>query len=315
MDVGVDKEHACKSKEIMKLTAIILTLNEARHLARCLESVKSVGASALIVDSFSTDDTLRIAESYGARVVQHPFVNHALQFNWALSQLETTVEWVLRIDADEYLTPELVSEIRDQLPTLSQKICGVYFSRRMTFQGRLIRYGGIFPIRVMRLFRNGFGECENRWMDEHIKVVGKTVHFQGEIIDDNLNSLSLWIDKHNRYASREAVELLNLKYRFMPNDSGASLGIASQAGAKRWIKEMIYARLPGGFRAFFYFFYRYVVRFGFLDGSAGTAFHFLQGFWYRYLVDAKIAEVKRYLIENHCEPREAIDRVLGIKLG
>lgn len=298
----------------MNLTAIILTLNEAKHLPRCLKSVNSVGASALVVDCFSTDDTVRIAESYGARVVQHPFVNHGAQFNWALSQLDAGVEWVLRLDADEIITPPLAVEIRDRLPEMGQEICGVYCGRRMTFQGKLIRYGGVFPIRVLRLFRNGCGECENRWMDEHIKVIGPTENFEGEILDDNLNSLSWWVTKHNGYASREAVDLLNLKYRFMPHDSVASLRSASEAGVKRWVKEKFYARLPGGLRAFIYFFYRYVLRFGFLDGSSGTAFHVLQGFWYRYLVDAKIAEVERYLLEHRCEPVVAIDRVLGISL-
>lgn len=298
----------------MNLTAIILTLNEGRHLMRCLKSVKSISATVLVVDSFSTDDTVRIAKSNGARVVQHPFINYATQFNWALTQLDARVEWVLRLDADEYLTPMLVAEICEQLPLLGPQVHGVYCDRRMTFQGKLIRFGGVFPIRVLRLFRNGFGACENRWMDEHIKVVGGTENFKGEIVDDNLNPLSWWITKHNGYASREAIDLLNLQYHFIPHDSVASLRIASEAGVKRWIKERIYARLPGGFRALVYFFYRYVLRCGFLDGSAGTAFHVLQGFWYRYLVDAKMAEVKRYLTVNRCEPEEAIERVLGIKL-
>jgi glycosyltransferase involved in cell wall biosynthesis len=298
----------------MNLTSIILTLNEARHLSRCLESVQSVGASVLIVDSFSSDETQRIAESYGARVVQHPFINYASQFNWALSQLNATVEWILRIDADEYLTPMLVDEIQSRLPLFGSQVDGVYCGRRMTFQGNLIRFGGVFPIRVLRLFRNGRGRCENRWMDEHIKLSGMTEDFKGEIIDDNLNSLSWWTAKHNSYASREAVDLLNLKYRFIPHDSVAGLRTASQAGVKRWIKESVYTRLPKGFRAFAYFFYRYVIRFGFLDGASGTAFHVLQGFWYRYLVDAKIAEVERYLDMHRCEPAKAIEQVLGIKL-
>jgi hypothetical protein len=124
----------------------------------------------------------------------------------------------------------------------------------MTFQGRLMRHGGIFPVRVLRLFRLGRGQCENRWMDEHIKVAGPTVDFKGELIDDNLNSLTWWTDKHNKYASREAVDLLNLQYHFMPHDSVASLRGGKQAGVKRWVKEVVYARLPGGFRAFAYFF-------------------------------------------------------------
>jgi glycosyltransferase involved in cell wall biosynthesis len=300
----------------VKTTAIILTLNEARHLPRCLASLKGVADQVLVADCFSTDDTLRIAEAHGARVVQRAWLNYASQFNWALTQLDADLDtdWVLRIDADEYLTPELAAEIQALLPRVGPEVDGVYCERRMTFQGQLIRHGGVFPIRVLRLFRYRRGECENRWMDEHIKVAGPTVDFRGELIDDNVNSLTWWTDKHNKYASREAVDLLNLEYGFMPHDSVAQLRGGSQAGVKRWLKERVYARLPGGFRAFAYFVYRYVIRLGFLDGQAGTAFHFLQGFWYRYLVDAKVAEVKRCMRDEGCDVKLAIERVLEVRL-
>lgn len=299
----------------MNVTAVILTFNEEQHLARCIASVQAVATDVVVVDCSSTDATLDIARAHGARVLQHAWINHAAQFNWALTQLGADTEWVLRIDADEVLTPVLIEEIRTRLPRIGPEIDGVYWGRRMTFQGRLIRHGGVFPVRVLRLFRHGRGQCENRWMDEHIKVAGPTVDFAGEMIDDNLNSLTWWTDKHNRYASREAVDLLNLEYRFMPHDTVASLRGGKQAGVKRWLKERVYARLPGGFRAFAYFFYRYVLRLGFLDGQAGTAFHFLQGFWYRYLVDAKVVEVKRYMQEHRVGVVEAIERVLGVQLG
>ena len=299
----------------MNVTAVILTFNEEQHLARCIASAQAVATDVVVVDCYSTDATLDIARAHGARVLQHAWVNHAAQFNWALTQLGADTEWVLRIDADEVLTPALTEEIRTRLPGIGPEIDGVYWGRRMTFQGRLIRHGGVFPVRVLRLFRHGRGQCENRWMDEHIKVAGPTADFAGEMIDDNLNSLTWWTDKHNRYASREAVDLLNLEYRFMPHDTVASLRGGKQAGVKRWLKERVYARLPGGFRAFAYFFYRYVLRLGFLDGQAGTAFHFLQGFWYRYLVDAKVVEVKRYMREHRVGMVEAIERVLGVQLG
>lgn len=296
----------------MNLTAIILTLNESRHLQRCLDSVSQVADRVLVADCYSTDDTVEIAKRSGAQVVQNEWTNYATQFNWALEQLEADTDWVMRIDADEYLTPELVHEIRSRLPELGDSVEGVYVNRRMTFLGRPIRHGGVFPIEVLRLFRHGHGRCENRWMDEHIIVSGDTVRLQGELIDDNLNSLTWWTDKHNRYASREAIDLLNLEYGFMKMESVAAQKGRSQAGTKRWIKEHLYARLPGGFRAFAYFFYRYFLRLGFLDGQAGTAFHFLQGFWYRYLVDAKVAEVKRYMKENRADAREGVRRVLGV---
>ncbi|MCW8194204.1 glycosyltransferase family 2 protein [Proteobacteria bacterium 005FR1] len=298
----------------MKLTAVILTLNEEQHLPRCLSSLEGVVTDIVVVDCFSADATIEIARSAGARVIQRQWTNHARQFNWGLSQLAADTDWVLRIDADEYLTPELAAEIKENIVGVDQVVNGIYCGRRMTFQGRLIRHGGVFPIRVLRLFRFGRGECENRWMDEHIKVEGATADFSGEIIDDNLNSLTWWTDKHNKYASREAVDLLNLEYGFMPHDSIASLQSGNRTGLKRWVKERVYARLPGGFRAFAYFFYRYVFRVGFLDGQAGTAFHFLQGFWYRYLVDAKVTEVKRFMRDQQVSVIEAIETILGIEV-
>jgi glycosyltransferase involved in cell wall biosynthesis len=299
----------------VKLVAVILTLNEEIHLARCIDSLNGIADEVVVVDCYSTDATLEIAQSRRARVIQHEWINHAQQFNWALTQLAADTGWVLRIDADEYLTPQLLNEIRARLSGVAPEIDGAYCSRRMTFQGRLIRHGGVFPIRVLRLFRYGRGQCENRWMDEHIKVAGPTVDFAGELIDDNLNTLTWWTAKHNNYASREAVDLLNLAYGFMPHDSVASLRGGGPVAVKRWMKEVVYARLPPGFRAFAYFFYRYVMRVGFLDGRAGTAFHCLQGFWYRYLVDAKVAEVRRYMARTGVGVVPAIQSVLGIDVS
>ncbi|MBK1706967.1 glycosyltransferase family 2 protein [Halochromatium glycolicum] len=299
----------------MRLTVIILTFNEERHLARCIASVEGLATEIVVADCFSTDATLAIARSHGARVIQHAWVNHATQFNWGLTQLDAETDWVLRLDADEYLTPALVAEIQARLPHIGPETDGLYCGRRMTFQGRLIRHGGVFPVQVLRLFRYGRGQCENRWMDEHIKVAGPTQQLQGELIDDNLQSLTWWTAKHNSYASREAVDLLNLEYGFMPHDTVASLRDGQQAGLKRWLKERVYARLPGGLRAFAYFFYRYVIRLGFLDGAEGTAFHVLQGFWYRYLVDAKVREVRRYMGSHPCGVVEAIEQVLEIRVA
>jgi glycosyltransferase involved in cell wall biosynthesis len=298
----------------MKLTAIILTHNEELHLARCLDSLEGIATALLVVDCFSTDRTVDIARAHGAIVVQHPWVNYATQFNWALDHLPDDSEWILRIDADEVVTQTLAAEIRRRLGTLGAEIAGVYCGRRMTFQGKAIRYGGLFPIRVLRLFRHRQGRCELRWMDEHIKVNGVTTDFRGDLIDDNLNTLSWWIEKHNKYASREAVDLLNLQYGFMPRDTVSSLLSGRQPAVKRWLKEEVYARLPGGSRALLYFLYRYVLRLGFLDGTAGTAFHVLQGFWYRYLVDAKVSEVKRYMRRNDVSVQTAVLNVLGIRV-
>lgn len=298
----------------MKFVAVILTFNEEKHLLRCISSLSGVVDEIVIVDCFSSDATLKIAQEKMLRVIQHEWVNYAIQFNFALTQLAPDTEWVLRIDADEYLTPQLALEIKEKLSHVDKKFAGIYLNRRMTFQGKLIRHGGVFPVRVIRLFRYGRGECEKRWMDEHIKVDGDTLDFHGELIDDNLNNLTWWTAKHNLYANREAVDLLNLEFGFMHHDSVGRLHKGKQVEVKRWFKETIYARLPGGFRAFLYFFYRYIVRMGFLDGSEGMSFHFLQGFWYRYLVDAKVAEVKRYMKRTGQDAKSAIKLLFDITI-
>jgi len=297
------------------LTVVILTKNEERHIARAIGSVAAFAQQVFVIDSGSTDRTIDIARAAGAKVLSNAWVNYATQFNWALDQLPEDVGWVFRLDADEIVSENLASEITAQLGSLSPSVVGVNISRRMTFLGRPIRWGGIFPVRVLRVFRHGQGRCENRWMDEHIMVEGETVDFQGEIVDDNLNSLTWWTEKHNAYASREVVDLLNLEYRFKAHDTVADLRGRQQAGVKRWIKEKLYTRLPGGLRAFAYFFYRYVLRLGFLDGKEGTAFHVLQGFWYRYLVDMKLHEVKSYMRRTNANVVTAIKDVLGIDVG
>jgi len=297
----------------LHLTVIILTLNEGKHLPRCLKSLEGIEHSVLVVDSFSSDNTIEIAKNYGASVITHDFVNQAQQFNWALSQLDYNTDWILRIDADEYLTPALKNEINEKLSNVKLNIKGIYCNRRMSFQGRLIKFGGVFPVNVLRLFRYGHGECENRWMDEHIKVTGDTETLKGEIIDDNLNNLSYWINKHNNYASREAVDLLNLEFKFNDTNSIADLHFGKNNAIKRWLKEEIYARMPLGFRAILYFLYRYIFRLGFLDGKKGLSFHFFQGLWYRYLIDAKVSEVKDYMKNNNSNIETAIKKILGEK--
>ena len=157
-----------------------------------------------------------------------------------------------------------------------------------------IKHGGYYPTYLLRLWRYGSGKYEERWMDEHVKLEhGKTITFENDFIDDNLNNLTWWTDKHNNYATREAIDLLNIKYKFSSADGlNANLSEA-QDKRKRWLKENLYTRLPLFIRPFFYFIYRYIFKLGFLDGIPGLIWHFLQGFWYRFLVDAKVYDIER----------------------
>jgi glycosyltransferase involved in cell wall biosynthesis len=297
------------------LTVLILTKNESRHIERALASVTGIADRCVVVDSGSTDQTVELARAAGAQILKNTWVNYATQFNWGLNQLPESTNWVLRLDADEVVTEALAAEIRLKLATLPAKVQGVYVSRRMNFLGRQIKWGGVFPVRVLRLFRHTHGHCENRWMDEHIIIDGVAAEFSNDIIDNNLNSLGWWTEKHNSYASREVVDILNQEHGFMPQETVASLSGGQQSGIKRWIKENVYVRLPIGLRAFVYFIYRYIVRLGFLDGKEGTAFHVLQGFWYRYLVDMKLNEVNSYIKNNNVDVVTAIKDVLSIDVS
>jgi hypothetical protein len=140
------------------------------------------------------------------------------------------------------------------------------------------------------------GRIEQRWMDEHIVLSGgDTVKFNYDLVDDNLNDIGWWVEKHNSYATREMIDLMNTKYHFFENDSALMDFDDPQAKRKRFLKEKIYSRLPIGLRSFLYFNYRYILKLGFLDGSKGFVFHFMQGFWYRLLVDIKVFEFEEKL--------------------
>ncbi|NEQ52811.1 MAG: glycosyltransferase family 2 protein, partial [Leptolyngbya sp. SIO3F4] len=198
--------------------------------------------------------------------------------------------WIMRLDADERLTPELAEELIEVLPKASKDITGYQVKRRVFFMGRWIRYGGYYPTWLMRIWRTGYGTCEQRLMDEHIVLSeGRIANLEYDIIDDNQKCLSFWIDKHNRYADREVQDILAARNKVQGD--GLAVKQFSQAKQRRWIKTNLYSRFPLFSRAFIYWLLRYTIGLGFLDGVEGLVFHFLQGFWYRFLVDAKLYEI------------------------
>ena len=268
------------------LSVIILTLNEEANLPAALCSLRGLQAEICVVDSGSTDRTLAIARAAGCRVFEHAFESQAQQLNWTLATLPIGTQWVMRLDADERLTPELAQELADRLPALPDNVTGLLIKRRVYFWGQWIRHGGYYPTWLLRIWRHGRAHCEQRWMDEHMIVNGgRTLRLDHDLIDENHKGLTFWTDKHNRYADREVKDLLALRDR--ARSSGA---LDDQPGSRRWLKENLYGRAPLFWRAFGYWFYRYVLRLGFLDGRPGLVFHFLQAFWYRFLVDAKLVE-------------------------
>lgn len=296
------------------LTAVILTYNESLHIERCIRSARRVAADILIVDSFSTDDTVALARTLDARFVQHPWTNHAVQMNWALVNGGIESHWVMRIDADEYLDDELAAGLRHAIEHAPDTVGGFEINRRIRFLGRTIRHGGMAPLWVTRVWRNGWAVCENRWMDEHMVLTrGATARLRGALIDENLKPLAWWTQKHNDYSSREAVAELDQRLHFGFNPTSAA-ALNPQARRKRWLKTRVYARLPLGVRPWLFFFYRVVIRLGVLDGIRGMIYHTMQGLWYRLLVDAKVMEVRRTMAREGWNAAEAIHRVLGIDL-
>jgi glycosyltransferase involved in cell wall biosynthesis len=276
------------------IAVVILTFNESIHLPRALECVHNFATEVFVIDSFSTDDTLEIATKAGAQVLQHPFQNQARQFQWALDNAPIASEWVMRLDADEIVEADLAQEIRTRLSNLPADVSGVNLNRKTIFQGRFIRHGGRFPLMLLRIWRRGKARIEDRWMDEHIYVTeGRTVTFKGGFADHNLFDLTFFTAKHNSYASREALDAFNQRlHLFEPQVALTRESTAMQAKIKRFLKESVYNRLPFEVSAIFYFFLRYIIQLGFLDGRPGLIYHFLQAFWYRFLVGAKLREME-----------------------
>jgi glycosyltransferase involved in cell wall biosynthesis len=277
------------------ICAVILTQNEEKHLARCIASIQGVVSRIVVVDSGSSDKTRDIALAHGADIYFNPWKNYSTQFNWALDNTEIKQDWCLRIDADEFLTQALSEDIKQMFSAdaAPADVSGYSMNRIMVFMDRKIRWGGLGDLYMLRLFRTAHGRCEQRWMDEHITLSqGATRKLKGELVDHNLNNIGWWITKHNGYSTREAIDILNIKYGFEKRDDLSVKGDERQAARKRWIKENIYAKLPVGVRALIYFLWRLVFKFGFLDGRPGLVFHFLQGFWYRALVDVKAGEIE-----------------------
>lgn len=293
------------------ITAIILTKDEEKHIGRCIESLKAFCHEIWVIDSFSTDKTIDIAESLGAKTVKHPFENQAQQFNWAIRNCDIVSEWIWRVDADEYISEDLGRKVCKAIETCDADVNGIYVNKAIVFQGRKLKHGGWYPAPQIKVIRKGFGESENKVMDEHLIITsGKTIYVDGDQTDENLNDLTWWTNKHNKYASREAINMLLMQYELDADAEGVAAKFwGNDAERKRWLKVR-YARMPLFLRPFLYFFIRYVVKLGFLDGKQGFIWYVLQGFWYRFLVDAKIYEIKKrcgsdeekikkYLIDNY----------------
>lgn len=266
------------------LAVIILVGEEKLHIRRCLGKLQPLEPRQIfVVESQPSDGTHEIAVEMGAITAFNKWPGlYAKQFNWALDNLPIEAKWVLRMDADEYLTDDTIERLKSDLPNMTDDVSGLNIELKRKFRGGEIRHGTA-GIRQARIFRFGIGRCEDRAMDEHIVVSkGRIIDYPGAFYDDSLMPFEEWKEKHRGYARREAQDAISLfanperLAHPSPND----------------LKKSKYYRLPPYLRAFAYFCIRYFLKFGFLDGVAGFRWHFWQGLWYRCLVDWEIGRLK-----------------------
>ena len=272
-----------------RITAIILTYNEEVNIKRCIDSLSPLVERIVVVDSYSSDKTVEIAKSLGVEVYSHSFVNQAKQFIWALDNIDIYSPWIIRFDADEEMTEKARLELEDLLiKNENTNVNGIVLRYEVEFIGKKLRHGGIYPFKKMFVFKKGKAHMEDRAMDEHIILdEGISIEMKNDCLHHDFKGLSSWIDKHNTYSTREANSF------FEKTDNENAKKLNKSAKKKRFFKDKLYYKLPMGLRAHLYFVYRYYFKLGFLDGKEGKIFAFMQAYWYRYLVDAKIYEQRK----------------------
>ena len=263
------------------LTILIPTKDEAIHIERCVRSVASMGR-VVVVDSFSNDETVAIARRLGAEVFQQEWLGHAAQKNWGLANTKIDTPWVLILDADEWLVPETQAKI--QAAMRSSRVAGYYLPRRNIFLGRELRHAWWYPDLQLRLFRAGAARYEDRQVHEHMVVDGPVDELWADLWHENRKSLAAFVDRHNRYSTLEAAEIVHPS----PDQRAGSFR-GNRADRRRALKRHIWLRLPG--RPLIRFVWLFVVKRGFLDGRVGLIYCLLIAY-YDLLIGAKVYEMR-----------------------
>lgn len=268
------------------ITAIILTKNEEMNIVECINTIKNWVTRIVVVDSGSTDKTVELAQKAGAEIFYHKWKHYADQFNWALENVGITTKWVYRIDADERVPKELAKEIIDECKRHNNdNINGFLMNHKLFFLGKYLKHGGS-NLQKITVFKYGLGKFENRAMGEHIILKeGTTLILKNYCLHYDCKNLNSYIDKHNSYATREVCDYYERKSRLSEQAKLYEL-----AENTKKLRDGLYYRLPKFLRAKLYYWYRYYGQLGFLDGTPGRIYCFIQAYMYRYIIDAKIYE-------------------------
>ncbi len=266
------------------LSIIIPIYNEKVHLERVLSSALEISNDVCVVDSFSTDGSVEICKLFNVRYFSGHFSNFAEKMNFALTEIDFQNEWILRLDADEYLTREFIFEINTFLQDISDDVCGVDVRRRIYFLGRWLKHGDMYTSSHTRITRTNNAKYEQRNLDEHVIINGKKKLFKFDIVEEPLRPLSFWLSKHIGYATVQA------RMELTPRARGSWKNLSGKPRVYRFLKECVYEKLPLFIRPTLYFFYRYILRLGFLDGVQGFLYAVLHAYCYRLFVDALMYE-------------------------
>ncbi|MEM1137065.1 MAG: glycosyltransferase family 2 protein [Bacteroidota bacterium] len=283
---------------MINITTIILSYNEEKNIARCLESIKD-WCPVFVVDSFSTDATKEVSHSYGAKFFENTYKNHSSQWNWALNNTPIETDWVLCLDSDFIVTEALKKEIESFLDDKDEKqYNGFYVIHEYCFWRAHIRYGGVKKF-WLRGVRKGKGTADiSDLVDFRFNVDGDIKYIHAKVIEDNEkdNDLTFWINKQDVFSLRLAVEE-ELRRRKLLNWEGNISFFGNTDEKFKYLRD-IWLKFPLFVRPFILFFYRYFLSLGFLDGIGGFLYHFLQGLWLRMIVDMKIWELRTYRLSD-----------------
>ncbi|MFA5329310.1 MAG: glycosyltransferase family 2 protein [Prolixibacteraceae bacterium] len=278
------------------ISVIILTLNEEIHIERCLKNASLLSTNVFIVDSNSSDKTVALAKQYTNNIFQGNFDSFSSKLNWAIENLPITTPWTIRLDADEIFTDKFLEKVNSVIESQLPEVSGIYVRRQLWFLNRWMKHGDMYPTYSLRIWKSGSVSCENRLLDEHmILKEGISINSELDIIDNPKTSIRIWIEKHNKYSELEVLSQLNSKSNLAP-EIKTKLISKKQEESKRFFKDRVYYKLPLFIRPFLYFFYRYFLKLGFLDGKEGFIWNVLHAFWYRFLIDVKIYESRKTLL-------------------
>jgi len=271
------------------VTVAVLTLNEEVNIARCLASV-GWADQVIVIDSGSTDGTVKVAESLGATVIEQPWLGFSGQREFALRLPEARHDWIYFVDADEWVSPQLASEIADRMRAPDG---AAYVHRfRLVFQGKWIRHCGWYSGSwLVRLVDRRHARFDGSLVGERARADGPMTRLANDIVDEDLKGLASWLHKHVRYAELEQrrrgapLSARERICRFRARDQADTRPLSRVI-----LKDLVFPLVPA--KPLALFLYMYVVRLGVLDGPAGLRFCFFHA-WYQVTVDGLRAEARR----------------------